>query len=433
VVSHSAVKDRPTKSDRSRIERAIADGKSLFTLQAPSSALCALALFVMLNLLFFSCSLLNFDPYKFPYRGWSWWIVNDLRSHSQEHHSIALLGSSLIVSAVAGCDANYLNRQLEMTEYHKAAYLDHVLADGDSTTFNTIDLAIPGQIPSDAYMMLRTMTNIATRPEVVLYGVAPRDFLDNTLHSPLDTEPCHYLSRLVDYKEIEPGLYNDPLSKFNRFLEQNVYFYHKSTDLQMRAIGVMNRAIDFAVPKPRGAKQFTYWDRKALVPSYHAGEMYPSAMVASPVDRKYCATHIVNNQVDYIDRYKHARPDVFATQLYFLQQLSRFCHRNGTELILVNMPLTLKNVQILTMPRYDAYRKQMQTFANKNNIVMLDLADFNKYPPEDFQDTVHLNAFGAKKFFDSLAAALHANPTTAGYIRRAAAASSNAHSTLPSR
>jgi lysophospholipase L1-like esterase len=91
------------------------------------------------------------------------------------------------------------------------------------------------------------------------------------------------------------------------------------------------------------------------------------------------------------------------------------------------MPLTLKNVQILTMPRYDAYRKQMQEFANNNKIVMLDLADFNKYPPEDFQDTVHLNAFGARKFFDSLAAALHANPTTAGYIRSAAAESSNTH------
>lgn len=421
MVSHSAVKDRRAKSDTSRSDRAAAAGKPRISLRAPSSALCALALFVTLNIVLNSCSLITFDPYKFPYRGWSWWIVNDLLRHSQEKHSVALLGSSLIVSAVAGCDANYLNRKLEMTEYHRAAYLDHVLAGGDGTAFNTFDLAIPGQIPSDAYMMLRTMMSIVAPPKVVIYGVAPRDFLDNTLHSPLDTEPCHYLSRLVDYKEIEPGLYNDPLSKFNRFIDQNVYFYHNSTDLQMTAIGALNNAIDFAVPKPRAAKEFRYWDRRALLPSYHAGEMYPSAMVASPVDRKFCATHITDNQTDYVDRYKHARPDVFDTQLYFLQQLAKFCHRNGTELVLVNMPLTLKNVQILTMPRYDDYRKQMQTFANNNGLVMLDLADFNKYPPEDFQDTVHLNAFGAKKFFDSLAAALHANPTTAGYLRAAAA------------
>ena len=48
----------------------------------------------------------DFDPYKFVYKGWAWWTMQALKSDT-ELHNVALLGSSLVVSAVSNCDANH--------------------------------------------------------------------------------------------------------------------------------------------------------------------------------------------------------------------------------------------------------------------------------------------------------------------------------------
>jgi len=364
---------------------------------------------------------MRFDPYKFPYRGWAWWILHDLRQHSKDQHQIALLGSSLMVSAVSGCDAIYLNHDLDMTSYHKAQYLDHLLGAKHGTTFDTFDLSIPGQIPSDAYMMLRAMTAIAAPPKVVIYGIAPRDFIDSTLSSPLDTEAFHYLSRIVDLNDIAAGLYQEPLTKFNRFLEQHIYFYGHSLDFQISATIALNNAINMFVPKPWTAHNFTHWDRTKLLPHYHAGELYPTAMQASPHAEKFCRHDFIDNTRDYTDRYKNPRPQVFNTQLFFLGQLANLCHKDGIELILVNMPITDKNVSILTPTRYIDYLNKLRAFGRANDVSIFDLADFKKYTREDFHDLVHLNGYGGRKFFDSLGDAIGKDKRVAELLDSSAA------------
>ena len=65
----------------------------------------AFVIFVLLNIY---CSFSNpfrFDPFKYSYRGWAWWTMNDLKRSAENVHNVAVLGSSLMVSAVAGTDA----------------------------------------------------------------------------------------------------------------------------------------------------------------------------------------------------------------------------------------------------------------------------------------------------------------------------------------
>src|SRR5215470_9651366 len=148
-----------------------------------SCFLLALGLFVLLNALLSFYAPIQFDAFKFPYKGWDWWTINDLRRRA-EVHNVALLGSSLMVSAVAGCDANFLNKNLDLANYHKCSYLDHRLRTTFGGSFDTFNLSAPGQMPSDAYLSLRAMVNCANRPDVVIYGIAPRDLIDSTLSSP---------------------------------------------------------------------------------------------------------------------------------------------------------------------------------------------------------------------------------------------------------
>src|SRR4029453_5930960 len=82
----------------------------------------ALAVFLLLNAALSFSSAIEWDVHKFPYKGWSWWVITDLRAGNRVHN-IALLGSSLMCSAVGGADANFLDSNIDMAIHHQASYL----------------------------------------------------------------------------------------------------------------------------------------------------------------------------------------------------------------------------------------------------------------------------------------------------------------------
>jgi hypothetical protein len=372
-----------------------------------STFVVSLAMFFALNwMLSLSSTFENLDRFRFPYRGWAWWIFDDLRKHSEETHNVALLGSSLMVSAVSGADANYLNKPLDLTTYHKAAYLDQTLRTTFGGMFNTYNLSQPGQMPSDAYLSLRGMVNIADRPDVVIYGLAPRDFLDSTMSDPVDTEPFKYLSRLSNHDEVAPLLFRNPLTKLDFWLHKNVVLYGNSLDIQMLANGWMSGFLARAVPQPWTNKPFTWWDRVKLMPSYLPGEIRPSAVISAPMDEKTAASQFRDNTKEYLDRYKHPDPHVYKTQFAFLKKLAEFCRREKIDLILVNMPITTQNVSLLKPQTYFNYIQALREFSYNNSVPAYDLSEFSNYRREDFHDPVHLNGFGAAKFFNRLACIL---------------------------
>src|ERR1700679_3471952 len=195
----------------------------------------AITTFFAVNMALSFSAPINFDPYKFPYRGWAWWTFDGLRkaADQRQEHNVALLGSSLMVSAITCCDANYLHKGLDLTEHHGADYFDHTLQKKFGGSFKTYNLAAPGQMPSDAYLTLKGMLATANRPDVVIYGVAPRAFIDSSLSNPTDTEPFRFLTRLVSTDECAGGLFRDPLGKLQWFIDRNLYFAHHSLDLQL--------------------------------------------------------------------------------------------------------------------------------------------------------------------------------------------------------
>lgn len=370
--------------------------KSLFIL--------AFAIFVAINF-YFSFRPLNFDPYKFNYHGWAWWTMNDLKN-STEVHNIAMLGSSTMVSAIASSDANYLNQLLDLTTYHKVSYFDHLLSSSFNGTFDSFNLAAPGQMPSDAYLSLKAMVDSAHRPDIVIYGVAPRDFIDSTLSSPYDTEPFKYFSRLVNIDDVAFAVFRSPFTKLDWLLQRAVYLYGYCLDFRLSLAEIAQSSIDYLLPKPYSNHPFTWWDRVHILPNYLPADIQPKAMIAGPIDRKTAESRFSDNTIEYQRRYRSPDPHTYKTQMYFLRKLAQFCHRERIEFILVNMPITDYNIGMLQPGIYMKYIQSLQEFAVNNNITFYNLCDITRYPRQDFHDSVHLNAFGGKKFFDDLAKAI---------------------------
>jgi hypothetical protein len=366
--------------------------KSLFIL--------AFTLFLAVNF-YFSFRPINFDPYKFNYHGWAWWTMNDLKNSSQVHN-VAVLGSSTMVSAIASSDANYLNKLLDLTSYHKVSYLDNELSSKLGGTFDSFNLAAPGQMPADAYLSLKAMVASSHRPDIVIYGVAPRDFIDSTLSSPSDTEPFKYFTRLVNIDDVAFAVFRSPFARLDWLLQRALYLYGYSLDFRMAFLDATQYIVNTAIAKPYSNNIFTWWHRVRMLPGYLPGEIQPKGVIAGPIDRKTAESRFSDNTIEYQQRYRSPDPHTYKTQMYFLRKLAQFCHRERIELILVNMPITDYNIGMLKPGIYMNYVQSLCEFGIKNNITFYNLCDIARYPRKDFHDSVHLNAFGGKKFFDDL-------------------------------
>lgn len=350
-----------------------------------------------------------FDPYNFNYRGWAWWTFNELR-HTSKVNNIALLGSSTMVSAMAGCDANFLNRGLDLTNHHRSAYFEGLLKKSFKGDFESFSLAAPGQVPSDAYIALKGMVASASRPDVVIYGVAPRDFIDSTLLAPGDTDAFKYITRIVNIDDVAQKVFNSPWNKLDWLMQRNLYMYCYGLDLRIAFDEIAGNALNTVLPRPWTKTPFTWWDRRKLLPAYMPAEIHPEAMMAGPIDRKTAETKFSDNTLEYRQRYAHPDIQTYKTQMYFLNKIAEFCRKERIELVVVNMPITLDNIRLLKPGGYIGYLQGLRDFAIFNRLSVYDLNDFSKYSNKDFHDSVHLNAFGGQKFFDALSVALKNDP-----------------------
>lgn len=361
----------------------------------------ALLLFCLGNFALSFYNPIEFDPYKYLYRGWTWWGVNDMRQSSKVHN-VALLGSSLMVSAVAGVDANYLNDTLDLSQYHQAKYLSDQLITKFGGNFNCLNLSIPGQMPSDAYMTLKAMVATSNRPDIVVYGVAPRDFIDSTMSSPADTETFQFLRRIVNIDDVASKVFRTPYARLEWFINKYFYISEHAADFQLKFKEASETLVNKWVACPKSEHPFTWWDRIKLLPKYLAGEIRPYAVMTGPISEAEARKRWINNAPEYIERYKHPDKHVYHTQFHFLAEMAKFCKKERIELVLVNMPITSYNVGILGPPRYMAYVGDLHVFALKNNVAFYDMCTPSTYSNSDFHDSVHLNAYGGRKFFDQL-------------------------------
>lgn len=377
-----------------------------------SKFLLAVAIFVAINACLTYFTPFHFDPYKFGYKGWAWWTFNELRQTSRVSN-VALLGSSTMVSALAGSDANYLKKGLDLTNHHRSLYLEDSLKKLFKGDFETVSLAAPGQMPSDAYVTLKGMVASASRPDVVIYGVAPRDFIDSTLAAPGDTDAFKYLTRIVNIDDVAQRIFRSPWSKLDWLFQRNLYLYCYGLDIRLVFDEFSNQLLSKILPRPWSKHPFTWWDRRDLLPGYLPAEIHPAAVMAGPIDRQTAESRYADNTFEYKQRYKHPDIHTYRTQMFFLAKIAEFCRKERIELVIVNMPIMMDNIRLLKPGGYFGYLQGLRDFAVFNKLSVYDLNDFSRFSRKDFHDSVHLNAFGGQKFLDNLADTLKIDPRMA--------------------
>lgn len=373
----------------------------LLPMRPKSLFLVAFTMFAILNVSMMFINPIKFNREFYPYRGWLWWMVNDIKP-TDTTYDVALLGSSLMVAAVTTADATSSGKPLDIILHHKSEYMDKQLALNGVPKQQTMNLSGPGQMPSDALLIFMALNDHLKEGSTVVYGLAPRDFFDSSFQSASDTESYKYLRRMIElHPRVNAHYHQYFWDKVNALLERGVYLYDRSAEIQTKWFHNMENFLVKLFPGYEDST-FTYWDRKALLPGYKGAEFHPRASMCAPEDLSK-PHEFIDNTFEYFLRYRRPNPAVFDAQLYFLRKLSEECSKKKAKLIIVNMPITEVNMALLPRHHYQNYMTALKDFSKSYKVKFVDLNNPKIFPKTDFRDGVHMNAHGGMRFIELMA------------------------------
>jgi hypothetical protein len=342
----------------------------------------------------------SLDKYNSPNRSWIWWAARQFRQEAKRP-DVVLLGSSLMMAALHGGDATYLNSAQNVALHHKANYLENLLSDRLHQPVNTFAFAIGGQMVSDAYAISSTMLRGEKKPDTIVYGVAPRDFMDNMLASPASTETFHYMNRLG-------GLAQEALPARTTFWEKVEYGCEKISflyDHRQDFVYLQNKYDRSILASVLHMKDLDYvhtpFALRKIAMAQLPEDTGPNEIMILPYDRK--RDKYEDNTPEYRSRYRSFNKKKFEIQISFLDKLGNYCDEQGINLVLVNMPLTRDNVTLMPPGLYDKYLSALRHASTKYGARVVDLNQPEVFEKQCFADSVHLNGHGGKIFFEQLA------------------------------
>lgn len=204
------INQQEMKQDRAGEETA-GNGKLRLNL-AQSFVALGVAFFLLLELSLFSLKAaapakLGFDPVKAANKSWVWWNVRDFRQ-LKSAPDVVLLGSSLMMAPLHGGDAAYLKTGQNVALHHHSVLLEDLLQAKFGRQYKSFAFALGGEMVSDAYVITDTLLRGDRKPGLIVYGIAPRDFMDHALPSAASTEIFKYMSRTGNLSAIAKERYS---------------------------------------------------------------------------------------------------------------------------------------------------------------------------------------------------------------------------------
>lgn len=335
--------------------------------------------------------------------GWTAWAIKDYLEKPKAPN-VAFLGSSLMLVPLTGVDADHLNRRLDGAQHHHSQYFQDEFKRRTGCTIDTFNFALPGEMPSDAFMITDYILS-RKRPGVVVYGVGPRDFTDNLLPSPAATDPYRFLSRFDDVSPHASLMMPDWQDRLSFELGKLFYFYGQRADLVRNTQDAATQLASVILPLPSGVKPISTDARHALLPDYMPTELHKGQAFfrpTTPAERK----HFTDNLDEYRKRYAKLKKQTFDTQLAFFNSGMESARRNGIHAVVIAMPITEVNRHLLPDTTWNLYKQSVRNVAETQGATFIDLSESKEFVLSDFCDTVHLHSGGGKKLLDLVLSAM---------------------------
>src|SRR6185437_9884306 len=282
----------------------------------------------------------------FPYYSWTAWAIDDFL-HRKTPAKIVFVGSSLVLVPLCGVDADFLQQKLDGSEHHQSVYFERKFKEKTGLATRSFNFALPGEMPSDAYMITSFLLKGDKRPDVIVYGIGPRDFMDNLLPSPAATDPYRFLSRFGDVSPFASLMMPDWFERMSFEAGRALYLYGHKQEIAQKFVARAGKEFNRDAPWLFSAVPVTSDVRHQLLPDYQAfalghGEAFfrPS----TPEDH----AKFVDNLAEYKKRYKNLKRETYETQMRFFTEALATAKARGVHAIVVAMPITDINRRLLS-------------------------------------------------------------------------------------
>ena len=354
------------------------------------------------------------SPYQSDHRSWVWWNVRDFHNLKQAP-DVVLMGSSLMMAAFHGADAATLNVPQNVAYHHTCVLFERLLKVRFNRDYKSFVFALGGEMASDAYAITDSLLKGDRQPGVIIYGIAPRDFMDHSLNSAASTEIFKYMSRLGDLSAVARESRGSLWEMSEYYLGQISFIYEHRPDF----IYVQHRLANEFARKFCGYRDMELKNSPLQIRKQAFTELpednAPNELMICPPSK---SDEIFNdNSAEYIYRYSKVNQKQFRGQLQYLERMLKVATQRHIKVILVNMPLTEINVALMPAGFYADYMDKVRTVAQKENAQLLDMNDPKTFPKKYFTDTVHLNVPGGKHFIEVLTERLKDDPALSATIQ----------------
>jgi hypothetical protein len=369
-----------------------------------SAGIAALLLFVVINAGFVLwMKVAKVDRFQMIAHNWGWWAVKSLLEHKGPT-DVLLMGSSLVQRMIDEGEATYLNKALNAMEHRRCQHLEDRLSDLLGAHVSTFSYAVGGLHASDASVLTSELLKGSRQPRAIVYGIAPRDIMNNLLASPYVTETYQIMSRLGDLSDVGYKARMNTNEKFEFIVGSSVarllplydYRIELSRCIRHDYKGRVDNLANKFVPAPKNSFQLTDQIKLGMIPEELNGE----AMIP-PFDPKNHPTEDARNC--YLFSYRPFRKRFYDIQFSFLERFLQITKQRGIQVVFVNMPLRRDNYETMMPGFYSLYKNDLLKMASKYNTPVIDMSNNPIIQDADFTDQVHLNGGGASKLVDALA------------------------------
>jgi len=299
---------------------------------------------------------------------------------------VVLIGSSLIIAPLWSADVKHGFFHQDCMNHHESKQLKNILSAAGMSA-DVVSLATAGQFVSDTYLIVDKLLTEETKPEVLVYGIAPRDFMDDTAGGMALTSVFDQLVTFSDMPTVSQLFFNTYEERIDFMLNRTNYIYRKRGRYQTKfqesceklAAGLMR-------------------DKKAQIATI-AGANDPLAGFLVGGNRTEIWTKSIE---EYRQRYKSFNEQQFNKQKLCFKALVDLCQKRQIKLCVVAMPLTEDNRKLMPGSMYDQYISFVETTSKQSSVPFIDLDKSGAYQNADFYDTVHLNGDGGDRFISTV-------------------------------
>lgn len=307
--------------------------------------------------------------------------------------TILMLGSSLGIFPAALADFKAFGEPKpgadKFLHYSSYRYLDQLLSTQAGSPVRTLNLSNQGGMTSEDLLLLKGAFKAGIKPKLVILLTGPRDFLDHQTNKVGESKLSKAL--LVRISDSLWNLSETPTANLETLASRFLPLFVQRDAITKLLTARLKQTIAFISHKPY---------REKLPPTGGSLE----SIRDEPGSPEMMEFYTANYKIRYLPiDWKRWKLESDA-----LGQIVEFCQQRKVPLLIVAMPLTSSNRNLLPAEFIGKHQSMLARLFNNNkdNAVLLDLFASDQFNIEDYMDTVHLRSCGGIKLAQMIQAKL---------------------------